>query len=71
MIKKSVDKEPKRALYVGEVTDLWTAFTAFHEAQALYQVGLNTTTDPDLRHVLNNAFEGSKNDTKMEQMLIL
>ncbi|MDN3015709.1 DUF3231 family protein [Paenibacillus sp. BSR1-1] len=63
IIKNFVDEEPKPHLHVGEVMDLWIAFTAFHEAHALYQVGLNTTTDPDLKHVLKKALAGSKEDT--------
>ncbi|WP_417897691.1 DUF3231 family protein [Bacillus haimaensis] len=71
IFKNFVDKEPKPLLHVGEVMDLWTAFTAFHEAQTLYQVALNTTTDPELRHVLMNAFEGSKSDTKLVEKFLL
>jgi hypothetical protein len=71
LIKNFIDKEPKPALHVGEVMDLWTAFTAFHEAHSLYQVGLNTTTDPDLKHVLINALESSKGDTKIIEEFLL
>jgi hypothetical protein len=71
MIHNFVDIEPKPALHVGEVMDLWTAFTAFHEAHSLYQIGLNTTTDPDLKHVIINALESSKGETKMIEEFLL
>ncbi|MFC7786401.1 MULTISPECIES: DUF3231 family protein [unclassified Rossellomorea] len=71
IIKNFVDEAPKPPLHVGEVMDLWTAFTAFHEAQSLYQVGLNTTSDQDMEHVLQNALEGSKTDTKKIEEFLL
>ncbi len=71
MVKTFVDEAPKPSLHVGEVMDLWTAFTAFHEAHALYQIGLNTTTDKDMKHVLQNALEGSIADTKKIEKLLL
>ncbi|MCM3595065.1 DUF3231 family protein [Metabacillus idriensis] len=64
IIKNFIDKDPKPPLHVGEVMDLWTIFTAFHEAHSLYQVALNSTIDPDLQHVVQNALEGSKKDTQ-------
>lgn len=71
IIKNFTDEEPKFPLHVGEVMDLWTAFTAFKEAHTLYQIALNTTTDTDLKPVLEEALEGSLADTKrIEEMLI-
>lgn len=64
IIKNFIDKDPKPPLHVGEVMDLRTIFTAFHEAHSLYQVALNSTIDPDLQHVVQNALEGSKKDTQ-------
>ncbi|MEI2665719.1 DUF3231 family protein [Rossellomorea sp. LJF3] len=71
IMKNFTDEAPKPPLHVGEVMDLWTAFTAFHEAHALYQVGLNTTTDKDLRHVLESALEASMLDTKKIEKFLL
>ncbi len=71
IIKNFVDEAPKPPLHVGEVMDLWTAFTAFHEAHALYQVGLNTTTDQDMLHVLQSALKGSMADTKKIEEFLL
>ncbi|WP_064094139.1 DUF3231 family protein [Rossellomorea aquimaris] len=71
IIKNFADEAPKPPLHVGEVMDLWTAFTAFHEAHSLYQIGLNTSTDKDMLHVLQNALEGSKSDTKKIEEFLL
>jgi hypothetical protein len=64
IIKNFIDEEPKPPLHVGEVMDLWTAYTAFNEAHVLYQVGLNTTTDTDLKHALQSAYNSSNADSK-------
>ncbi|MGY4691666.1 DUF3231 family protein [Salibacterium sp. K-3] len=71
LIHDYTDKEPKPPLHVGEVMDLWTAYTAFHEAQVLYQVGLNSTTDPELQHALQKALKSSKADTKKLETFLL
>jgi Protein of unknown function (DUF3231) len=71
MIKNFIAKEPKPPLHVGEVMDLWTAFTAFKEAHSLYQVGFNTTTDTDLKHALQAALASSKSDTKKIEDFLL
>ncbi|WP_216827610.1 DUF3231 family protein [Alkalihalobacterium elongatum] len=65
LLQSFIDDEPKPPLHVGEVMSLWTAVTAFQEARALYQAALNTTTDPDLRHTLENAVQASKKDYNM------
>ncbi|SFL78931.1 DUF3231 family protein [Salibacterium qingdaonense] len=71
LIHDYTDKEPKPPLHVGEVMDLWTAYTSFQEAQVLYQVGLNSTTDPDLEHALQKALKSSKADTKKLETFLL
>ncbi|WP_404430842.1 DUF3231 family protein [Sutcliffiella horikoshii] len=71
ILKNFTDEEPKLPLHVGEVMDLWTAFTAFKEAHTLYQTALNTTIDRDLKPVLEEALKSSLADTKrVEEMLI-
>ncbi|MCM3618377.1 DUF3231 family protein [Sutcliffiella horikoshii] len=71
IIKNFTDEEPKLPLHVGEVMDLWTAFTAFKEAHTLYQVALHTTIDRDLKAVLEEALACSLADTKrVEEFLI-
>lgn len=64
LVKNFVDEEPKPHLHVGEVMALWTAYTAFHEAHILYQMGLNSTSDQDLQHALSAAYNSSMQDTK-------
>ncbi|UII54427.1 DUF3231 family protein [Cytobacillus spongiae] len=71
ILKNFVDEEPKTPLHVGEVMDLWTAYTAFHEAHSLYHVALNTTTDPQLKHVIQQAIKESKEDTKKIEEFLL
>jgi hypothetical protein len=70
LFKNFTDEEPKPHLHVGEVMALWTAYTAFHEAHILYQTGLNSTSDKDLRDALTAAYNSSKRDTeKIEELL--
>jgi hypothetical protein len=71
LFKNIVDSEPEPPLHVGEVMSLWTALTAFQESRALYQAALNTTTDPELKHALENALEGSTRDyNRLKNFLI-
>jgi hypothetical protein len=71
IFKNFVDEEPKPPLHVGEVMDLWTAYTAFNEAHVLYQVGINTTTDTDLKNALKDAFTSSDADTKKIEAFLI
>ena len=71
IIKNFADGEPKPSLHVGEVMDLWTAYTAFNEAHVLYQVGINTTTDTELKHALHAAYNSSNQDTKKIESFLL
>lgn len=71
MIKNFVDEEPKPSLHVGEAMDLWTAYTAFNEAHVLYQIGINTTTDTDLKHALEAAYNSSNEDSKKIQQFLI
>ncbi|MFF2448080.1 DUF3231 family protein [Neobacillus sp. NPDC058068] len=54
-----VDGEPKKPLHVGEVNNLWLLLTLLEEGLAVYQLGLNTTTDKQLIHALTNGQEES------------
>ncbi|MDQ0897340.1 MULTISPECIES: hypothetical protein [unclassified Paenibacillus] len=42
-------------LYVGDVMDVWKYLVFIEQAIVLEQVGRNTTTDPDLLDLLNEA----------------
>ena len=71
ILKNFTDEEPKLPLHVGEVMDLWTAFTAFKESHTLYQVALNSTIDRDLKAMLEDALASSLSDTKrIEEFLV-
>ncbi|GLB59584.1 DUF3231 family protein [Cytobacillus sp. NCCP-133] len=70
-IKNFADNEPKPPLHVGEVMDLWTLYTAFHEAHSLYYIALNMTTDTELLHTIRKAIEGSQADTQMIEDFLL
>ncbi|WP_078411342.1 DUF3231 family protein [Priestia abyssalis] len=71
LLKNFIEDNPVPPLHVGEVMSLWTALTAFQESRALYQAALNTTTDADLKHALENALEGSTRDyNRLKEILI-
>ncbi|UOR11384.1 DUF3231 family protein [Halobacillus amylolyticus] len=65
VVRSLVDDEPKPPLHVGEVMALWTALASFQEAHYLYEAGLNTTQDPDLKQAVQGALDASKKDSKM------
>lgn len=71
IIYNFIDEESKPPLHVGEVMDLWTAYTAFHEAHSLYRMGLNITTDTELIHTLKSALKCSLSDTNRIKELLL
>ncbi|MGZ4105840.1 MAG: DUF3231 family protein, partial [Tumebacillaceae bacterium] len=65
VIKTFVDNEPKSPLHVGEVMSLWTMLAIFQEAYCYYEASLNTTTDDQLKHLLQEAIEGANADIKL------
>lgn len=71
VVKAFTDEEPKPPLHVGEVMTLWTMLTIFQEAHAGYVIGLNTTTDPELKHALTNAIQASKTDIRLLSEFLL
>ncbi|MFC5451807.1 DUF3231 family protein [Paenibacillus aestuarii] len=52
VMKTFIDNEPKPPMHVGEVMTCWTYLTMLEEEKANVQIGLNTTTDEDLRRAL-------------------
>ncbi|WP_261134450.1 DUF3231 family protein [Bacillus sp. Marseille-Q3570] len=54
-LKTLVDDEPKNPLHVGEVTGVWTYLAVINEAIRYEEIGLNTTTDNDLKELLKDA----------------
>ncbi|MEK3720655.1 DUF3231 family protein [Paenibacillus sp. FSL H8-0034] len=65
MFGSLMDEEPVPPLHVGEVMSLWMLLTIYEEGQIVYKVALNTTTDPELRHAIEEAFKQSMEDVKM------
>ncbi|MCX7711447.1 MAG: DUF3231 family protein [Clostridia bacterium] len=55
VVKTFVEGEPKTPLHVGEVMHCWTYITALQESIAYEEVGINTTTDNELKKVLLEA----------------
>ncbi|WP_261176541.1 DUF3231 family protein [Anaerobacillus sp. CMMVII] len=54
-LKTLVDKEPKSPLHVGEVMSIWTYLAMIDEAIRYEEVGLNTTTDNEVKELLIDA----------------
>ncbi|WP_040209347.1 DUF3231 family protein [Neobacillus jeddahensis] len=59
-----VDGMDKHPLHIGEVSHLWLLLTLIEEGIIVYQLGLNTTTDPDLIHALTNGEQSAKEVAK-------
>lgn len=54
-LKLLVDNEPKSPMHVGEVMSIWTYLTVLDEALRYEEVGLNTTTDDEVKELLVDA----------------
>jgi hypothetical protein len=65
IIGSITDEEPVPPLHVGEVMSLWMLLTIYEEGQVIYKIALNTTTDPELRHAVENAVNESMQDVEM------
>ncbi|SDH38982.1 Protein of unknown function [Alteribacillus persepolensis] len=63
-LKTLVDKDPKAPLHVGEVMGLWTYLTILNEAIQYEKMGLNTTTDEDLKRLLTDAKKLCENQSR-------
>lgn len=51
-IKTLFDDEPKSPLHVGEVMSCWIYLGGLQEAKSFVQTAINTTTDMQLKHAL-------------------
>lgn len=54
-LKTLVDTENKSPLHVGEVMSIWTYQTILEEALRYEEIGLNTTTDNEVKELLVDA----------------
>lgn len=52
VVGSMVDDDPKSPLHIGEAMSCWTYLASIAEALSYEQAGLNTTTDPELKHAL-------------------
>ncbi|WP_318505842.1 DUF3231 family protein [Bacillus sp. T3] len=59
VIHSLFDEEPKPPLHVGEVMSCWTYLTILEEAVAIEQIGLNSTTDPEVKNVVHKTLGGA------------
>ena len=57
LVGSFVDDEPKPPLHIGEAMSCWTYITAIAESLTYEQIGLNMTTDPELRDALHEAMK--------------
>jgi hypothetical protein len=64
VVKSLVDEEPKPPLHVGEAMSCWTYLTILEEAVMLEQVGLNTTTDPELKQFLEKTMAAASSQAR-------
>ncbi|MDQ0220777.1 DUF3231 family protein [Peribacillus cavernae] len=54
-LQMSLDNEPKNPLHVGEVMSCWLYLATMDEAAVYIQIGLNTTTDDDVKNILKES----------------
>lgn len=57
LLKTGLDNGPKTPLHVGEVMGCWTYLTALVEMLRFEEIGLNTTTDDEVKEMLNDAYK--------------
>ena len=70
-IMKSLQMKRQNLAPCGRSNGSLDGITAFHEAHALYQIGLNTTTDKDMQHVSAERIGREIADTKKIEKLLL
>jgi hypothetical protein len=58
ILRTSLEKdETQTPLHVGEVMGCWTYYTALVEMLRFEEAGLNTTTDDEVKEMLNDAYK--------------
>lgn len=55
VVQSFMNDEQKSPLHVGEAMSCWTYLALVAETQVQTEVGINSTTDPDLRNALHEA----------------
>lgn len=70
-LKTLIDDEPKSPLHVGEVMSCWTYLTVLSEAITYEEIGLNTTTDNEVRELLADGKKLCESQVKRMQDFLL
>ncbi|WP_445486840.1 hypothetical protein [Niallia sp. 03133] len=56
-LQMNLDDEPTNPMHVGEVMNTWLYLTIMDEAAIYIQIGLNTTTDDDVKQMLQDSLK--------------
>ncbi|WP_058309048.1 DUF3231 family protein [Gracilibacillus massiliensis] len=64
ILKTVTDDVPKNPLHVGEVMNLWTYLTLLEEANRFAEIGLNTTSDDELREAIKHSWDDCDKQAK-------
>lgn len=56
-LQLSLDSEPKNPLHIGEAMSCWLYMAIMDEASIFIQIGLNTTTDDDVKKILTESLK--------------
>jgi hypothetical protein len=68
---KSMKNDSKSPMHVGEVMAFWVYLTALQEMLRYEEIGLNTTTDDEVKDMLNDAYKLCKSQSeRLESFLI-
>lgn len=72
VVQAFVDEEPKSPLHIGEAMLCWLVLTLDGETQVQTEVGINSTTDPELREAFHEAVEmfKSQKERLIEFMIV-
>jgi Protein of unknown function (DUF3231) len=63
-LQMSFDNEPKNPLHVGEVMSCWMYLALMDEATVYIQIGLNSTTDDEVKSLLTQSLQQCENQGK-------
>lgn len=65
LLQNNLDNEELPPLHVGEVMNCWTFLGVIHEANIFTQIGLNTTSDDELKEMLRDSANDCEKQTKL------
>ncbi|MBB6452602.1 hypothetical protein HNQ94_001048 [Salirhabdus euzebyi] len=70
-LQMNLDTEPKNPLHVGEVMSCWMFLTLMDEATIFIQIGLNTTSDDEVKEFLNESLKQCDTQVKRFKKLMV